>query len=291
MGFFTDAYDLFVIGIVSTLLKDQWHLGTGGDGARYPGDQRALLGVGRAAGDAEAAIDAGMGAAARRREGGDRGFGPADAHRLAAFDEGQRGGVHLVRAVWVARAARAPGVGDRAGDRQRLLDLAVVAPHLAPVERPVEAVAHLGAGLEPLRAEAQRHHGEVHGAAADRLAAVVGAELDRVVAVTDAVVGPVELGLLALVGGEVLQRAEIWSGVEGDDGEAGLGELAGERAAAGAGADDDEVHPLVLAVFAHRDPAARGEHVRGAALGGARRREGIRRHGGSSCVLPRHRRP
>ncbi|HEY2506275.1 MAG TPA: MFS transporter, partial [Streptosporangiaceae bacterium] len=29
MGFFTDAYDLFVIGIVSTLLKQQWHLDTG----------------------------------------------------------------------------------------------------------------------------------------------------------------------------------------------------------------------------------------------------------------------
>jgi PHS family inorganic phosphate transporter-like MFS transporter len=28
VGFFTDAYDLFVIGIVSTLLKSQWHLGT-----------------------------------------------------------------------------------------------------------------------------------------------------------------------------------------------------------------------------------------------------------------------
>jgi MFS transporter, PHS family, inorganic phosphate transporter len=28
VGFFTDAYDLFVIGIVSTLLKGQWHLGT-----------------------------------------------------------------------------------------------------------------------------------------------------------------------------------------------------------------------------------------------------------------------
>jgi MFS family permease len=28
MGFFTDAYDLFVIGIVSTLLKTQWHLST-----------------------------------------------------------------------------------------------------------------------------------------------------------------------------------------------------------------------------------------------------------------------
>jgi MFS family permease len=28
MGFFTDAYDLFVIGIVSTLLKTEWHLGS-----------------------------------------------------------------------------------------------------------------------------------------------------------------------------------------------------------------------------------------------------------------------
>ena len=29
LGFFADAYDLFVIGIVSTLLKHEWHLGTG----------------------------------------------------------------------------------------------------------------------------------------------------------------------------------------------------------------------------------------------------------------------
>jgi MFS transporter, PHS family, inorganic phosphate transporter len=29
VGFFTDAYDLFVIGIVSTLLKTQWHLDAG----------------------------------------------------------------------------------------------------------------------------------------------------------------------------------------------------------------------------------------------------------------------
>jgi MFS family permease len=28
-GFFTDAYDLFIIGIASTLIKQQWHLGTG----------------------------------------------------------------------------------------------------------------------------------------------------------------------------------------------------------------------------------------------------------------------
>jgi hypothetical protein len=29
MGFFTDAYDLFVIGIVSTLITAQWHLSPG----------------------------------------------------------------------------------------------------------------------------------------------------------------------------------------------------------------------------------------------------------------------
>jgi MFS transporter, PHS family, inorganic phosphate transporter len=29
MGFFTDAYDLFVIGIASTLIKQDWHLDTG----------------------------------------------------------------------------------------------------------------------------------------------------------------------------------------------------------------------------------------------------------------------
>ena len=29
MGFFTDAYDLFVIGIASTLITSQWHLKIG----------------------------------------------------------------------------------------------------------------------------------------------------------------------------------------------------------------------------------------------------------------------
>jgi PHS family inorganic phosphate transporter-like MFS transporter len=28
MGFFTDAYDLFVIGVASSLIKLDWHLGT-----------------------------------------------------------------------------------------------------------------------------------------------------------------------------------------------------------------------------------------------------------------------
>jgi len=28
MGFFTDAYDLFVIGVVVSILKTKWHLST-----------------------------------------------------------------------------------------------------------------------------------------------------------------------------------------------------------------------------------------------------------------------
>ena len=30
MGFFTDAYDLFIIGIAATLIKQEWHIGTAG---------------------------------------------------------------------------------------------------------------------------------------------------------------------------------------------------------------------------------------------------------------------
>ena len=68
-------------------------------------------------------------------------------------------------AIGIARPRRPPRVGHGTGDLQRLLDLAVVAPHLAPIERPIGAVAQQAARLEPLRAEAQRHHREVHRAA------------------------------------------------------------------------------------------------------------------------------
>ena len=101
-----------------------------------------------------------------------------------------------MRAIGIARPLRAPRIAHRAGDLQRLFDLAVVAPHLAPIERPIGAIAEQAARLEPLRPKAQRHHREVHGAAADRLAAVVAAQLQRIVAVADPFVGPVQLLLL-----------------------------------------------------------------------------------------------
>src|SRR5262249_29343860 len=86
---------------------------------------------------------------------------------------------------------------------------------------------------------------EMHGRAADRLAGIVRAELQRVGAVDDALVAPVELGLMRLVGSKILERPPIGAGIERDDREAVFGELAGEGAGAGTGSDDDNIDPLV----------------------------------------------
>jgi hypothetical protein len=62
-----------------------------------------------------------------------------------------------------------------------------------------------------------------------------------ILAAGDALAEPEKLLLLVLVGGEVLKRPRIRAGLEGDNRKPGLGELAGERAAAGAGADNRKI--------------------------------------------------
>src|SRR6185437_13206358 len=119
------------------------------------------------------------------------------------------------------------------------------------------------------------YHGKVHRRAAHRLAGVVGAELQRVLTVDDALVGPVELFLMMLVGGEVLERTPVRPGIESHDGEAVLGQTAGESAAARAGAHDRKVHRLIERVLAHRRPTARPKYIRGAAANRSR---------GAGCV-------
>ena len=139
------------------------------------------------------------------------------AQGLAAPGQGTGGGVELVGAIRIARTRRTPRVVDRSGNFQRLLDLRVVVPHFAPVQRPIGAVAEYATRPEPVRPEAQRNHGKMHGRSADGLAAVIAAHLQRIVAVDDAVVGPIELGLLGFVGSEVLQRPEKRTGIERND--------------------------------------------------------------------------
>ena len=135
-------------------------------------------------------------------------------------------------------------------------------PHLLRRDRPVDGIAEPRAGLEAVRTKAQRHHLEMHGAAADDLAAVVAAELHRILAAGDALAEPEELFLLVLVRGEILERPPEGAGIESDDREPGLGELAGEGAAAGAGADNRKIDLVLVAITAHRDPAAGAEDVR-----------------------------
>src|ERR1700761_1244984 len=107
----------------------------GGEGTRYPGYQRALLGVGRAAEHAETAIDARRRQVARRRHGGERRFGPLHTKRFAALRERDRRGIELVRAIRITRPFRTPRIGDRPRNLQGLFDFRVVAPHLAPIDR------------------------------------------------------------------------------------------------------------------------------------------------------------
>ncbi len=276
------------IGLDAADHREVADLGPGLDCAWDPGDQRALLGVGGTPRGAEPAIDAGRRFAARRRNGGERGRRPGDPHCLGAPGQHQCRGIQLVRAIGIARALGSPRIVDRTRNLQRLLDLGVIAPHLAPVDRPVGAVAEPAARLEPFRSKAQRHHREMNRAATDRLAAVVVAELDRVGAVADALVGPKELPLIGFVGSELVERPPPRPDVEGDDRKPRLGEAAGERAAASPGADDGEIDRLAFGIFAHRHPAAGREHIGRAAVFSARHQLRIIRHGNFSSRLQPH---
>ena len=66
------------------------------------------------------------------------------------------------------------------------------------------------------------------------------------------------------VGGEILQRPEPGAGVQADDREALFGQPAGQRAAAGAGADDQEIHRLDRAVLRASAPSRRARRTSGA---------------------------
>ena len=101
----------------------------------------------------------------------------------------------------------------------------------------------------------------MHRGTADRFAAVVGAERHRIGTVDQPLVGPVKLRLMGLVGSEFLERPPVRSRVERNDREAGLGQLAGKRAATRARADDGEVDRFVFGVFAHRHPGAGPKYI------------------------------
>ena len=173
----------------------------------------------------------------------------ADAHldpqAARALPRAQRAGADRVRAVRVAvRVAPRPALP---GDRQLALEPLVVGLQLLVGDRPVGGDAVAGADLEVGGVKARGEAGVVDHRAADAAAAVVLAELDRVLAADHPRLGPVELVRAGLVGDPVLVGVPERPGLQHEDPPASAREALGERRAAGAGADDQHVDRLVVA--------------------------------------------
>src|SRR5579862_681500 len=122
-----------------------------------------------------------------------------------------------MRPVWIARPLWAPRVVHRPRNLEGILNLCIVTPHLTPIEGPICSVTELRTRLEPFGPKAERHHGKMHRRATDRFAGIVSAELNRVITIDDAFIGPVEFRLMMLIRSEILKRSPIKPGIEGDD--------------------------------------------------------------------------
>jgi hypothetical protein len=90
------------------------------------------------------------------------------------------------------RRSRRIGRSARAGDGQRSLDLCVVRRELFVAERPVDRDTVGGGDAEVVGTKTHSDGREVHGGAADGATGVHTSGLDRVVAVDDPQVVPVE---------------------------------------------------------------------------------------------------
>src|ERR671911_2504053 len=123
----------------------------------------------------------------------------------------------------------------------------VVGGEVVVAERPVDAHAVGRRDREVAGVEAQGNGGVVDGGAAHGTAGVDAAEGERVVAVADAQIVPVDPSKHGqLVVHEVGAGVEPVAGFEDDGGHAGLREFFGEHAAGGAGPDDAGVDGAVV---------------------------------------------
>ena len=213
-------------------------------------DVRAGLGVDLAALQAVAAVDAVRTVAERPVDDPDR----ADPHLDPAAPGAlaQHGGSpgHRVRGVRVAvRIAPRPVLP---GHRQLPLHLRVVRTQVRVGDRPVRADAVPALRGEVRRVEAGRVAGVVHHRPADAPAGVVLAQLDRVRAADDPLLGPVEVVAAGLVGHPVLVRVPERAGLQDHDPPAVPGQPLGEHGPAGTGADDHQVDLVVVVEPAHR---------------------------------------
>ena len=217
------------------------------------GHQRRCLGVDLAALQAIAAVDAVRTVAERAVGDADRPDAHLDAELAGAVARGVGAAGDRMRRVRVAvRVAPRPEV---AGHRQFELEALVVALEVGVADRPVLPHPVATADLEVGGMKSRAVAGVVDHRAADPVPAVVLAELDRIRAAGDAVVGPVEPVRSGFVGDPVLVGIPERAGLEHHDLPAASRQPLSERAAAGARADDHEVDRERVVVARH--PLAR----------------------------------
>jgi hypothetical protein len=118
-------------------------------------------------------------------------------------------------------------------------------------------------------------------AAADRLTAIIVAELDGILSVADPLIGPEELCLMRFVGSKLLKGPPPGARVERDNLESLLGETTSERASPRSRSHDRKVHFFVLRILSHRNPPAEMEYVGSAAILATRVMLRIIEHAGS----------
>jgi len=150
------------------------------------------------------------------------------------------------------------GVGVRlaprpvlAGDGQLGLDRPVVGAQVGVADRPVGPDPVKRGGVEVARVQPGGVAGVVHHRPADAASAVVRAQRHRVGAADLPRLGPVQGVAAALVADPVGVGVPERAGVQADHAPTGAGEALGQHAAAGAGADDDQVDLVVAGEAAH----------------------------------------
>ncbi len=225
------------------------HLGAVGQRVGDVGDQRARLGVDLATLQAEPAVDAMRPVAEPAVGDRDRPDAGLDPRRPRAAQEHVAVAADRVGVVGVGvRLAPRPVL---AGDGQLGLDRPVVGAQVGVADRPIGPDPVKRGGVEVARVQPGGIAGVVHHRPADAASAVVRAQRHRVGAADLPRLGPVQGVAAALVTDPVGVRVPERAGIQADHVPPGAGEALGQHAAAGAGADDDQVDLVVAGEAAH----------------------------------------
>ena len=226
-------------------------------------NQRARLGSDLAALNAETAIDTMWAITVRAGKNRDRApDGDRNIQRGAAFDQRVTNPAHRMRTVSIA-VRMAPGIIRRPGNGHLQFELLVVGLDVCVGDGPVSAHAIARIDLEVGGMQPGSERRPVDRATANALAAVIGAQRQRISSPGDARLSPVELVGAGLIADPVALRIPEWPRFQAHDVEACAGQPLQQHAAGRADADDHVVDLLIVSETPHRqvNRLQRTDHV------------------------------